>query len=373
MGQHIKHTALTKPLGGKFHKNEIAFLGAPCSVIQKLTNQIAKDLSTDYRLGYVDAEHNAPETEDLFYRKYTDQISSHSLSFDHKDLSYQFKGLFQDVDGVIVNGNHFVAENQVVLINSKKEDSLHRKLDRLTSVKLFVLDEGMDEPFPFLMDHIEGANNIPVVPISEVETISKLVRSQITEDAVPLLGLVIAGGKSMRMGHDKGAVVYHQKAQREHIADILNDLCDETYMSVSPNSNIATEYPTIEDSFTGLGPYGGILSAFRNNPNVAWFTVACDIPLLSRDTLLELINKRNTAKMATCFHNPETNFPEPLITIWEPRAYQQLLYFLSIGYSCPRKALINSEIEEIQISDSQLLANANTPEELDRLKAIINS
>jgi len=77
--------------------------------------------------------------------------------------------------------------------------------------------------------------------------------------------------------------------------------------------------------------------------------------------------------MATCFHNPETDFPEPLITIWEPRAYPRLLEFLSLGYSCPRKALINSDVQEIDIPDLQLLSNVNTPEELEKLQAEIHA
>ena len=77
----------------------------------------------------------------------------------------------------------------------------------------------------------------------------------------------------------------------------------------------------------------------------------------------QLVNHRNPTKLATCFYNPETEFPEPLITIWEPKAYPVLLEFLSQGYSCPRKVLINTDIEMIQMKDPTKMTNANTDEE----------
>ncbi|MGA0212736.1 MAG: molybdenum cofactor guanylyltransferase, partial [Flavobacteriaceae bacterium] len=80
-----------------------------------------------------------------------------------------------------------------------------------------------------------------------------------------------------------------------------------------------------------------------------------------------LVEGRNPNKLATCFYNSQTQFPEPLITLWEPKAYPVLLDFLSRGYSCPRKVLINSSIEMLTLEDEKVLFNANTPE--DKFKA----
>jgi molybdopterin-guanine dinucleotide biosynthesis protein A len=66
--------------------------------------------------------------------------------------------------------------------------------------------------------------------------------------------------------------------------------------------------------------------------------------------------------MATAFYDPEGIFPEPLLTIWEPRSYATLLQFLSWGYSCPRKALINSDVKLLTLDDTTELRNVNDPE-----------
>ncbi len=364
---HKKHAFVQKPTGGKFHRNEVAILGAPCGIIHRLVDELQPALS-HLKLGYIDADHQASELEGGFKKVYTNKISHHQLSFGSEDLTYQFRQLFNDTDGVIVNGNHFKAASQLVIINEKKRDSLQRKLDRLTDVRGIILDEGMDQPFDFLQQHL-GEKEVPVFHIKDVKGISALMEEMLHQ-VPPVNGLVLAGGKSTRMGHDKGAIAYYDKPQREYMAEVLSKTCQETYLSVQ--SEFEAAVPQIVDTFLDLGPYGGILSAFRKNPNSAWLAVACDVPFVDEKTINLLLSERDPSKLATCFHNPETDFPEPLITLWEPRAYPVLLQFLTLGYSCPRKVLINSEVKEIPVPNEQVLMNVNTPEEKKQAERLIH-
>jgi molybdenum cofactor guanylyltransferase len=87
------------------------------------------------------------------------------------------------------------------------------------------------------------------------------------------------------------------------------------------------------------------------------------LPLLKKIDFERLIASRNPHKLATAFYNPATELPDPLFTIWEPRAYPVLLSFLSLGYSCPRKVLIQAQIELVKVDNTDFLTNANSPEE----------
>ena len=366
---HKKHTHLTKPRGGLFGQQEFAFIGAPCNIIQNLCNQLATHLNPDYALGYADASHQNETTPSVFKTSYIDLINHHGMHFKQDYIGTHFRGLFNGCDLILVNGNHFLAKSQIVIVNEQKKVSLEKKLERLTDVKIFILDKGVKDLFPFLKEHIKNYKGIPLFSINDVKGIGKTIKKIIGNCSIPIKGLVLAGGNSTRMGHDKGAIKYHGKAHREYLADLLNDFCSHTYLSVQNESiNFKTQYSTIPDSFLNLGPYGGILSAFKKDPNSAWLVVATDLPLLDVNTLNDLMKGRDKSKMATCFHNPETAFPEPLLTLWEPRAYPILLQFLAYGYSCPRKVLINSEIRELPIKNADALRNVNTPEELKVLK-----
>ena len=370
--EHKKHTAMVKPVGGRFHRNEFAIIGAPCPIIQGLSQQIAETLSDRLKIGYVDADHSGSDYSSAYVKKYTDKIDHHRLEMDHSDLTFEFRQMFNDEDAVLVNGNHFVAEKQIVVINEKKRESLSRKLDRLKDIVMIVLDDGETTVHEFIQELLPKDKNIPVVSIKAVETMAVHIGKLIDESLPKLNGLVLAGGESTRMGKDKGAISYHGKPQREYLADHMAQFCSEVFISRRNEVDMVSNYPFVEDTFIGLGPYGGILSAFRMNPNTAWLTIACDIPLIDEQIIKQLVENRDTSKIATCFHNPETNFPEPLITIWEPRAYGRLLYFLSLGYSCPRKVLINSTITELQLGDSVVLTNVNTPEEYENMKSHLN-
>ncbi|MBH8559595.1 NTP transferase domain-containing protein [Hymenobacter sp. BT442] len=184
--------------------------------------------------------------------------------------------------------------------------------------------------------------------------------------AVPVLrGLVLAGGRSERMQTDKGALHYHGLDQRQHTAALLAEFCPDVRVSVRPDqaADLPAGLTALPDTFLNLGPLGGILSAFQADPNAAWLVLACDLPFLTRETLEYLVTNRQPARLATSFRSPWDAFPEPLVSIWEPRSYGQLLRFLSLGYSCPRKALINSDIELLAPPAPAELRNVNTPAE----------
>ncbi|MEP7251419.1 MAG: NTP transferase domain-containing protein [Ginsengibacter sp.] len=189
-------------------------------------------------------------------------------------------------------------------------------------------------------------------------------------------GLVLAGGKSKRMGRDKNSITWHGKEQQYYMADLLQPLCSEVYISLRQDQENEThaDYKTLTDSYTGIGPYGAILSAFKFQPDVAWLVVACDLPLLNSDTLKYLLEHRDANAIATTFKSPFDGLPEPLITIWEPKSHSILLEFLSNGYTCPRKVLIKSESATIlQPPDAKALMNVNTPEDFVKAEQIIQN
>jgi molybdopterin-guanine dinucleotide biosynthesis protein A len=201
------------------------------------------------------------------------------------------------------------------------------------------------------------------------------VTSNDNNTAAPLYGLVLAGGKSVRMGHDKSAIKWHGQEQRYYMADLLKHVCEDVYISCRPEQERGTNssYKTIADNFMGAGPLVGILSAFSFKPGVAWLVVACDLPLLDIPTLQYLIENRDSHAMATTFKSPHDGLPEPLITIWEPGSHERLLAHITDGFTCPRKALIRNEanVKVIIPPSPDALINANTPADAEQVKKII--
>ncbi len=189
-------------------------------------------------------------------------------------------------------------------------------------------------------------------------------------------GLVLAGGKSTRMGADKGLLTWHGKPQRYHMADMLGTLCEEVFISCRDDQAAEiTEagYTPLTDvpAYAGQGPSAAIVTAFERYPDATWLVVACDLPLLDDATLAYLVANRDATKVATTFSSPHDGLPEPLITIWEPAAYTILLSKLREGYKCPRKVLINSDTAILTPPYPDALANTNTPEDAEKVRNII--
>src|SRR5690606_27984865 len=131
--------------------------------------------------------------------------------------------------------------------------------------------------------------------------------------------------------------------------------CDDVYISVRAEQSgggVYDQYPRLEDIFVGFGPLGGILSAQMAQPEAAWVVLACDLPNLAVNTIEQLITERNPFKLATAFVSERDGLPEPLCAIYEPKSLQRLLAFLALGYRCPRKVLINSDTQLLQLRDA---------------------
>lgn len=377
---HQKHTALTKPDLGIFAKNEIAILGTPCGQIKELAFHLIKFLSFKYKIGYVDADHkNGMEGKEFnsglsngALMEYTDKISFKRFDVKTDINEFYIKNYFIDYDLVLVNGNHFKSTKQILVIDSAKP--LQKKLDKITDVVAIIFTTPDQQVPDYLINHLPELQSIPQYLWNDRSELVSKIDNLLDKTKPEIKGLLLAGGKSLRMQQDKALLNYHGKSQLAHTFELLKNICKEVFVSSQKDqrSDLPREILVIEDTFTNLGPFGAILSAFREDPNAAWLVVACDLPYLDVDTLKFLVQSRNPSKMATAFKNPENNFPEPLITIWEPKSYSKLLYFLSLGYSCPRKVLINSECELVETQNPASLRNINLPEEYEEVLKDLN-
>jgi molybdenum cofactor guanylyltransferase len=78
----------------------------------------------------------------------------------------------------------------------------------------------------------------------------------------------------------------------------------------------------------------------------------------------QLLDARRRSAVATTLHLPGSDHPEPMITLWEPRAYPLLLQWVSTGQTCPRKFLTQANAHSVEAAYAEELVNINTPEEL---------
>ena len=180
-------------------------------------------------------------------------------------------------------------------------------------------------------------------------------------------GLILCGGRSTRMQQDKSTMAYHGMPQWQYLYTLLQSLVPEVYLSCREDQRPAFSeaIPVITDSVAGGGPVTGLLSAHAAFPEETWLVLACDLPLISLQSLSFLVHARDKEKDATAFLSPFNNSPEPLIAIWEPSGLELLK---NSGKTCPRKALLQSNVAILENPFPTEQFNANTPEEMQQAK-----
>lgn len=264
-------------------------------------------------------------------------------------------------------------------------------LKELPIPKLIVVDAGRD-----ILPLVESGNvnevlalvhdgssaglerfGLPCFHRDDTDSIARFIETALATRAAsfPMNGLILAGGKSSRMGSDKALLRYGNNPQIQTTAALLDTLCNQVFVSCrNDQAPLYDGYgkPIVTDAYLELGPLGGLLSAQRQQPNAAWFVLACDFPLLDAPTLGELCHTRDPFRYATAFQLPGATKPEPLCTIYEPKSRAALLRQHGNGDDSLASFLDRSRIRAVEPGDPALLRNANDREGMTEALRSIN-
>lgn len=195
------------------------------------------------------------------------------------------------------------------------------------------------------------------------------------DSSPPLWGLVLAGGESRRMGQDKGNLAMFADPQAIVAWRMLDRACGRAFVSVRPGQADIEPYRDlphiVDDHRDATGPVAGLLAAWKRYEDVAWLLLAADMPFVDEAMFHALIESRDGAALATSFRHPDGR-PEPLCTIWEPRADAVLRQRERAGERSLSGLLEVSAVRWVEPRDASRLASVNTPEELERARAMLS-
>lgn len=194
-----------------------------------------------------------------------------------------------------------------------------------------------------------------------------------------MIGLVLCGGGSSRMGSDKGLLKQSDQSWAEIAMHKLNEFGMPVFFSIRTSQMTAyghflTKEQVIPDNeaLAYRGPLLGIMSAHLVYPNQDLFVLACDMPELSTALLFELneLKKNNPMRLAYCFSNKGQW--EPLTTIYTSKGLSlihelylaQLLPTSSMKYVLDTLNAINMPLADNQIA---YFKNFNSPTDLVNL------
>ena len=180
-------------------------------------------------------------------------------------------------------------------------------------------------------------------------------------------GLILAGGRSRRLGHDKALLDHGGQTQLAYLAEVLDECVDRVFVSTRPEQSsdkARSQYNQIVDRYDDLGPIAGILTAIEDYADVDWLVVACDLPNIDDQTIKLLLQNRFTDHPFTAYKSSHDGLPEPLCAIYRSGCAGIVRSFVADGLNCPRKIMIRSNTQLLEQVNPRSLDNVNTPQDL---------
>jgi molybdenum cofactor guanylyltransferase len=114
-----------------------------------------------------------------------------------------------------------------------------------------------------------------------------------------ITGIILAGGKSSRMGTNKALLTIEGKTVIERIVDQLDQIVDEIIVVTNHFHDYEfLQLPMAEDKRKGMGPLAGIEAGLNASTTERNLVVACDMPFISIDLgkyLLTLLDQYQAA------------------------------------------------------------------------------
>jgi molybdopterin-guanine dinucleotide biosynthesis protein A len=141
------------------------------------------------------------------------------------------------------------------------------------------------------------------------------------------IAVILAGGRSRRMGRDKLELPYRNETLLQRAARLYADFFDKVYLSVGDSEKYAdVDVERIVDVFRGCGPMGGLHAALSKTGADGIFLLAADLPFAS-PAAARFIARRGSGHDA-CILRTDGGHYEPLFGYYAksmlPRAQKAL-------------------------------------------------
>lgn len=181
-----------------------------------------------------------------------------------------------------------------------------------------------------------------------------------------MITLILAGGKSWRMGRDKALI---ERPDGIRNIDWLEAIAraatgGEVHLSIRGDAPPPLDLPVVADTQPGGGPLAALEAVHAAHPDESVLVLGCDLFLLDAATLHYLLEHRDPARLATCFANRIDGRPEPLCAIYEVPGISRAADALARGERCARHFLESLDPLVLDLPNPAALDNANTPREL---------
>ena len=186
-------------------------------------------------------------------------------------------------------------------------------------------------------------------------------------DKKNITGIVLAGGKSSRMGSDKGLLTIYGKMFVEHVVDAMKPLVDNIIIVSNNKMYDQFGYERIEDEIINSGPMAGLYSGLKHSESEYNLVLSCDIPLIKTKVLKKLTDTDYRNYDVVQIQSQHKTMP--LIAVYKKQCMDKCLELLEQDEKRLRAAVSQLKSKTILIESEldNFVRNVNTKEDLKEI------
>jgi molybdenum cofactor guanylyltransferase len=113
---------------------------------------------------------------------------------------------------------------------------------------------------------------------------------------IEVTGVLLAGGKSRRMGEDKRYLVVGEQTLLERGLGVLQSIFQEVLVVIAQDSpSLGVDARVMRDLVADCGSLGGLYTGLTQATTSCIFLVGCDMPFLDQAVIAQFTSRRATA------------------------------------------------------------------------------
>ena len=195
----------------------------------------------------------------------------------------------------------------------------------------------------------------------------KLTGNLKTQTENPITAIILAGGKSSRMGQDKGFLMFQNKTFIKHTIDAVTPITETIIIASNKKEYDIFGYQRVNDVIEDAGPLSGIVSGLKASQTRYNLVVTCDVPLLSTEVLMLLI--KNISAEDKIIQLKTKTHQMPLLALYPASCLPVLEKSLLSGNRKVKIALQNCKVQSVVVDScfEKNIENINTQKQFKQL------
>lgn len=186
---------------------------------------------------------------------------------------------------------------------------------------------------------------------------------------IDITGIILSGGKSSRMGTDKGFVMWENKQFVQYSIDALQPIVNEIIIVSDYEQYDVLGYKRIKDDVSDAGPLSGLYSGLKESKTALNLVLSCDVPLITSEVVKKLVATYQEGMDAVVCRADGRIMP--LIAMYTKKSLKACEELLKAGeYRMMHLLKTLDQVTYITLNkeQSRSVKNINSPKDLNDIK-----